>query len=391
MRTSEIEMSSDRARKSAQPASRVRASTPGRRDPSTPIFLILAEGQFGPLTSKTANSCIRYTPDSVVGVIDSRRAGKTANDILGFGGDIPVLANIEEGLRLGPTALLIGIAPQGGRLPEEWRATIRRAIENGMEIWSGLHTFIGDDAELRALAEERGVAIHDLRRPPTDLPVAGGRVRTVDATVVLTVGADCNIGKMTAALQMRDGLTARGNRVAFAGTGQTGILIDGGGIAVDAVIADFIAGAAERLVLESAKDADIVLVEGQGSVIHPGYSGVTLGLMHGSLPHAMVMCHQPSRVHVNNNPWVKLPPLGDLIELHEALVRHLRPAPVIAVSLNTYDLSERKAKAAIKAIEKETGLPTTDPVRFDPAPVVEAIDRFHRKRKRASSRRAARR
>jgi uncharacterized NAD-dependent epimerase/dehydratase family protein len=391
VRTAGVAGSRDHERKGAHAAARVTPSTPATRDPSTPAFLILAEGQFGPLTSKTANSCIRYTPESVLGVIDSRRAGKTANAILGFGGDIPVLADIEEGLSLGPTALLIGIAPQGGRLPEEWRATIRRAIENGMDIWSGLHTFVSDDAELRDLAERHGVAIHDLRRPPKDLPVAGGRVRTVDATIVLTVGADCNIGKMTAALQMRDGLTARGNRVAFAGTGQTGILIDGGGIAVDAVIADFIAGAAERLVLESAKDADIVLVEGQGSVIHPGYSGVTLGLIHGSLPHAMVMCHQPSRTHINNNPWVKLPPLSDLIELHEALVRHLRPAPVIAVSLNTYDLSERKAKAAIKAIEKETGLPTTDPVRFDPAPVVEAIDRFHRKRKRASSRRAARR
>jgi uncharacterized NAD-dependent epimerase/dehydratase family protein len=366
-------------------------ATPRPHDPATPAFLILAEGQFGPLTSKTANSCIRYTPERVVGVIDSRRAGTTVNDVLGFGGDIPILANLDEGLPLGPTALLIGIAPQGGRLPEEWRTTIRRAIEHGMEIWSGLHTFVSDDEELRDLARRRGVAIHDLRRPPTDLAVAGGRVRNVDATVVLTVGADCNIGKMTAALQMRDGLTARGHRVAFAGTGQTGILIDGAGIAVDAVIADFIAGAAERLVLDAAKNADIVLVEGQGSVIHPGYSGVTLGLIHGSLPHAMVMCHQPSRVHVTNNPWVKLPPISDLIELHEALVRHLRPAPVIAVSLNTYDLSERKAKAAIKSIERDTGLPTTDPVRFDPTPVVEAIDRFHRTRTRATSPRAARR
>lgn len=390
MRASGIEVSRDRGIKGAQSTARVRPSTPRPRDPSTPLFLILAEGQFGPLTSKTANSCIRYMPERVLGVIDSRRAGKTADEVLGFGGDIPVIATIDEGLALGPTALLIGIAPQGGRLPEEWRTTIRRAIEHGMDIWSGLHTFVGDDVELRDLAARRGVSIHDLRRPPKDLPVAGGRVRTVDATVVLTVGADCNIGKMTAALQMRDGLIERGNRVAFAGTGQTGILIDGGGIAVDAVIADFIAGAAEKLVLDSAKDADIVLVEGQGSVIHPGYSGVTLGLIHGSLPHAMVMCHQPSRTHVNNNPWVKLPPLSDLIELHEALVRHLRPAPVIAVSLNTYDLSERKAKAAIRSIERETGLPTTDPVRFDPAPVVEAIDRFHRKRKRASSRRAAR-
>jgi uncharacterized NAD-dependent epimerase/dehydratase family protein len=391
VRSTGIERSRDRGSEGATRGLHSAPATPRPHDPATPAFLILAEGQFGPLTSKTANSCIRYTPERVVGVIDSRRAGTTVNDVLGFGGDIPILANLDEGLRLGPTALLIGIAPQGGRLPEEWRTTIRRAIEHGMEIWSGLHTFVSDDEELRDLARRRGVAIHDLRRPPTDLAVAGGRVRNVDATVVLTVGADCNIGKMTAALQMRDGLTARGHRVAFAGTGQTGILIDGAGIAVDAVIADFIAGAAERLVLDAAKNADIVLVEGQGSVIHPGYSGVTLGLIHGSLPHAMVMCHQPSRVHVTNNPWVKLPPISDLIELHEALVRHLRPAPVIAVSLNTYDLSERKAKAAIKSIERDTGLPTTDPVRFDPTPVVEAIDRFHRTRTRATSPRAARR
>jgi uncharacterized NAD-dependent epimerase/dehydratase family protein len=211
-------------------------------------------------------------------------------------------------------------------------------------------------------------------------------VRDVKATVVLTVGSDCNIGKMTAALQVREGLTARGHRVAFAGTGQTGILIDGKGIAVDAVIADFIAGAAERLVIDSAKQADIVLVEGQGSIIHPGYSGVTLGLIHGSLPHAMVMCHQPSRQHATNNPWVKLPPLSDLIRLHEEIVSYLRPAPVIAVSLNTYDLSMAKAKAAIRAIERETSLPTTDPVRFDPSPIVDAIHAFHRKRARRGTR-----
>ncbi|MDQ4080481.1 MAG: DUF1611 domain-containing protein [Gemmatimonadota bacterium] len=352
-------------------------------------FLILADGQFGPLTSKTANSCIRYMPDRVVAVIDARRAGKTVHDVLGFGGKIPIIATLEEGLRLRPTALLIGIAPQGGRLPEEWRAIVRGAIENDMQIWSGLHTFIGDDKELRELAQRRGVAIHDLRRPPKDLPVAAGRVRHVDATVVLTVGSDCNIGKMTAALQIRDGLTARGHRIAFAGTGQTGILIEGWGIAVDAVIADFIAGAAERLVLDAAEKSDIVLVEGQGSIIHPGYSGVTVGLIHGSLPNAMVMCHQPSRKHINNNPWLKIPPLKQLIEMHETLVKPLRPAPVIAVSLNTYDLTDRKAKAAIAAVERQTGLPTTDPVRFDPAPIVEAIDRFHRKRRRTQSRRLA--
>ena len=345
-------------------------------------FLILVEGQFGPLTSKTANSCIRYTPERVAAVIDSRRAGKTSQQILGFGGDIPVVDSVAAGLarRPAPNALLIGVAPMGGRLPQEWRAMVLAAIDAGLEIWSGLHTFIGDDPEFAARAQAKGVAIHDLRKPPKDLPVAGGRVRGAGATVVLTVGTDCNIGKMTAALQVRDALKAAGRKVRFVGTGQTGILIEGWGTAVDAVIADFIAGAAERLVLEAAPGADIVLVEGQGSIIHPGYSGVTMGLMHGSLPDAMVMCHQPSRKHIGNNTWVPIPPLPGFIALHEAILAPLRKSPVIAVSLNTYDLSLRAAKTAIARIAKQTGLPTTDPVRFDPGPVAEAIDRFHRKR-----------
>jgi uncharacterized NAD-dependent epimerase/dehydratase family protein len=154
------------------------------------------------------------------------------------------------------------------------------------------------------------------------------------------------------------------------------------------VIADFIAGAAEKLVLDASHGAEIVLVEGQGSIIHPGYSGVTLGLMHGSLPHAMVMCAQPSRTHINNNPWIEIPPLPEMIRMHEMLVQHLRPAPVIAVSLNTYDLSVRAARAAIEKTRRQTGLPTTDPVRFDSEPVVEAIDAFHRKRARVLARRS---
>jgi len=340
-------------------------------------FLILVEGHFGPLSSKTANSCIRYTPDRVAAIMDSRFAGKTAQDVLGFGGDIPVVGTLADGLARKPTALLIGVAPQGGRLPDEWRATILGAIDARLDVWSGLHTFLSHDAEFAARAAQRGVALHDLRLPPADLPVAGGRVRDVDATVVLTVGSDCNIGKMTAALQLRDGLAQRGRAVRFAGTGQTGILIEGWGIAVDAVIADFIAGAAERLVLEAAEGADIVLVEGQGSVIHPGYSGVTLGLLHGSLPHALVLCTQPSRTTITNNPWITIPPLNELIALHDALTRPLRAAPVIAVCLNTYDLTERAALDAIARASDETGLPATDPVRFDPEPLVQAIDAFH--------------
>jgi uncharacterized NAD-dependent epimerase/dehydratase family protein len=175
---------------------------------------------------------------------------------------------------------------------------------------------------------------------------------------------------------MRD----RGMRVAFAATGQTGILIEGWGISVDAVIGDFIAGAAERLTLQAARDAEIVLVEGQGSIIHPSYSGVTYGLLHGSLPHAMIMCAQPTRTAINNHPWVKIPPLPQFIEMQERAVAALRPSPVIAVALNTYDLDEAAARSAVERVARETGLPTTDPVRFDSAPIIDAIDVFHRRR-----------
>ena len=207
-------------------------------------------------------------------------------------------------------------------------------------------------------------------------------MRTVDATVVLTVGTDCNIGQMTTQLQLLGQLRAQGIRANFAATGQTGILIEGRGIGIDAVIADFIAGAAEQLVIECAADADLVLVEGQGSIIHPSYSGVTYGLLHGSLPHAQVMCAQPTRTAINRCEWVKIPPLVEFIRLSEAAAAPLRPAPVIAIALNTYDLDDAAARRAVETVQRETGLPTTDPVRFGPEPVAGAVAQFHRERPR---------
>jgi uncharacterized NAD-dependent epimerase/dehydratase family protein len=340
-------------------------------------FLIVADGQFGPLTSKTANSCIRYFPERIVGVLDRVHAGKTVQDVLGFGSAIPVVADFARAQALGPTAILIGIAPPGGRLPPEWKSWLRTAIERGLEIWSGLHTFIGDDAELGPLARAKGVRIFDARKPPADLPIADGRAADVDAFVILAVGSDCNVGKMTAQLELRDELVRRGHRTSFVATGQTGMFIEGWGIAVDAVVADFIAGAAETLVLQGAKDADIVLVEGQGSLIHPGYSGVTLGLLHGSCPDAMILCHQPTRDYIGDyhgrEPWVPIPPYRELIDIYERAAAPVHSAKVIGICLNTYDLDEAAARVAIEKAASETGLPATDPVRFDSAPLVEAI------------------
>jgi uncharacterized NAD-dependent epimerase/dehydratase family protein len=351
-------------------------------DPRQHRFLIIADGAFGPLTSKTANSCIRYFPERIVGVFDRTEGGKTAHDVLGFGGAIPVVGDFAQGIALGPSAILVGIAPVGGRLPDEWRDWLKVAIERGLEIWSGLHTFIGDDPELGRLARTRGVRIHDVRKPPPELPVADGRAAEVDAYVILTVGSDCNVGKMTAQLQLRDELVRRGHRARFVATGQTGIFIEGWGIAVDAVVADFVAGAAEQLVLEGAQEADIVLLEGQGSVIHPGYSGVTLGLLHGSCPDGLILCHQSTRDYIGDYhgraPWVKIPPLKELVGIYERAAAPVRPTRVLGICLNTFDLSEREAGAAVARAALETGLPVTDPVRFDPGPVVDAIVRAAR-------------
>jgi len=349
-----------------------------------PRYLIYSEGQFGTPASKTGNSVIRYSGDHVAAVLDSRLAGKTCADVLGFGGDIPVVASIDEAVARGADSMLVGIAMHGAGFSDVLRSAIRRAIERGLVIWNGLHTFVSDDPELGALARARGVRVHDVRRPPADLHVGTGRVREVDATVALAVGTDANIGKMTVMLQLEAALKAGGTRAAFAPTGQTGIFIAGWGLCVDAVIADFISGAAEQVTMQAAENADIVLVEGQGSILHPGYSGVSLGLLHGSLPHALIACHQPTRETYRHNDWLRLWPLPEVIALHEAIARPLRPAKTIGVSLNTFDLSDAEARAVIARTAQETGLPTTDPVRYDISPLVNALVAFDTERRGAT-------
>jgi uncharacterized NAD-dependent epimerase/dehydratase family protein len=353
--------------------------------PEQPKFLILADGEFSPMTSKTANSVIRYLPERVVAVVDRVNAGKTVQDVLGFGGAIPVLGSMEEGLRRKPTAVLIGIAPSGGRLPDEWRGWLADALDAGCDLWSGLHTFLNDDPILHERAKANGRQIFDVRRPPAHLPVAAGLARQVDPLVVLTVGTDCNVGKMTGQLQLVRGLNERGLKTRFVATGQTGIFIEGWGTAVDAVVADFIGGAAEELVLKAAPGADVLLVEGQGSINHPGYSGVTLGLLHGSCPEALILCHQATREFIGEyrgEPWLRIPPLTDYIKMYELIGSAVHPTRVIGICLNTYDMSDAEARAACEKAARETGLPATDPVRFDPAPLLDAVVDAHAARVR---------
>lgn len=332
------------------------------------------------MTSKTANSVIRYQPDRVVAVLDRAQAGKTVQDVLGFGGDTPVVSSMAAGLAVGANSVLVGIAPQGGRLPEAWRDWLREAIDGGCDVVSGLHTFLADDPVLAAAAQRSGRTITDIRRPPADLPIASGKAKEIDGLVVLTVGTDCNVGKMTAQLQLVDGLNQRGLTTRFVATGQTGIMIEGWGIAVDAVVADFIAGAAERITLQGAEGADIVLVEGQGSLNHPGYSGVTLGLLHGSCPDVMILCHQATRKYIGDYrraSWLKIPPLSEYVTLYESIAGVVHPSKVVGIAMNTYDLSDAEAREACEHAAAETGLPVTDPVRFDAAPLLDALANAH--------------
>jgi uncharacterized NAD-dependent epimerase/dehydratase family protein len=333
-------------------------------------YLLLAEGFSGdPHYGKTMRGVLRYRRDDVVAILDSTRAGQTEDGV-------PVVGSVAEALPLGPTTALVGVATQGGRFPPEWVAILRTCVEHGIDVENGLHVFLADDTELWELAESRGVELRDLRRPPAGLSTATGENLAVDATIVLTVGSDCAIGKMTVSLELDLEARRRGLRSIFVPTGQTGMAIAGWGIAVDAVVADFIAGAAERLVVEGHdRGGDLLWVEGQGSLLHPVYSGVALGLFHGSVPHVLVLCHECGRTEVEGaggGPH-RIPPLRDLVELHERLALPARPARVAAVALNTRELGEAEARAAVARAEAETGLPADDPVRFGAAKLVDAV------------------
>jgi len=324
---------------------------------------ILAEGEFGVITSKTATCIIRYVPERVACVIDSTRAGSTAQSVLGFGGPIPVVGTIEDALAHSPEALLIGIAPRGGALPHEWREVLLKAVAGGLSIMSGLHHVVGDDPEICEAARAAGVRIWDVRVPRVPEAIASGSLRNKAGKVVLTVGSDCRTGKMTVAFEAARYLTGRGIGAEFVPTGQTGILLAGWGEAVDRVPGDFMAAVTENLTTEALGRAGIALVEGQGSIIHPAYSAVALGIMHGCCPDAMILCHQPTRSEIPGYD-VSIPPLPQLIRTHEEIAGLVHPSRVIAIALNTFDMDEAGAEREAARLEDATGLPATDVIRW---------------------------
>lgn len=337
--------------------------------------LILAHDKFTPIAAKTGVCLLRYRRADIVGVVDRSRAGSDAGQVLPEARGVPVLASVADGLELQPDTLYIGIAPVGGQLPDDWRPDLRLALERGMTVISGLHLFLADDPELGALAAEHGARIVDVRRPPAERRIATGEARFIDGVSVLTVGTDCSIGKMTTSVELHREALKRGLPSAFVATGQTGMMVGcDEGVTIDAVVGDFMAGEAERMVLACAQRGKrLVGVEGQGSITHPAYSGVTAALLHGASPDALVLCHDAARHERKGFPGFPLAPLREEIAMNEHLLKWTTGGKVVGVALMTPGLPDDEAKKAIQRTELETGLPTTDVVRFGPGKLLDAV------------------
>ena len=335
-------------------------------------YAVLAPGRFA-RDAKTAHGVIRYAPDPVVAVIDPEHTGKRVRDVVEYlESDAPIVANVGDALRYEPTALLVGTAPQGGALPPDWRASIRSAIDARLEIVSGLHDMLGDDDEFHTAARNAGTTIWDVRRPP-QVPLFAGDAYGIAAPVLLTIGNDCAVGKMTAALELVRAAAATGARAEFVPTGQTGVMVAGWGISVDRVVADFAAGAAEQLVLEAARrGGHPIIVEGQGAINHPAYAGVSSALLFGCAPDALVLVCDPTRKRLEGFT-ARCMSYDQTIEAHERLLSGVKPAPTVAIALNTRSLPLDRAIAEIDRARAETGLPVDDVVRFGADALYRAI------------------
>ena len=346
---------------------------------ATPLA-ILSEGCFGGIDSKTATGVIRYGDWPIACVIDSTQAGKSIKQVSGINCAAPIVSNFDEALLLRPKALLLGTAPTGGVLPPEWRATVLCAIASGLHIISGLHSFLKDDPEFVKAAAQYKVLLWDVRNDTDQAKlVAQKKVRPAKTKVITLVGSDCAVGKMCTALELYAAAKAGGIKSEFIATGQTGILITGRGIPLDRIIGDFMAGHVERAISEAIEEQspELIFVEGQGSLIHPGYSGVTMSLLHGCDPDALILCHDPALKTICDYPDVPMPTLPELIDIYETASSWTngmrKKARVLGVALNLSRFDQDEAAAIIAQVERETGLPATDPISFGVAKLLDKI------------------
>jgi uncharacterized NAD-dependent epimerase/dehydratase family protein len=329
-------------------------------------YAILAHGQFGSRSGKTAHGVIAYSDEPTVAVIDRSQSGQAVRDVLpALACDAPIVSSLADALPYDPTALLIGIAPPGGDVPPEWRAEIVAALEAGLDVVNGLHVPFGQDQGFLGAASRGGARIWDVRESPPEIPIFSGAAWDIPAQVLLTVGSDCAVGKMTVALELTRAARVTQRNAGFVPTGQTGIMIAGWGIAIDRVIADFAPGAVEQLVVQGARNHDLLIVEGQGSINHPAYGPVTLALLYGSAPDALLLVHQLPQTEIEGfgTPILHY---RELIAAYESLCASVKPARVIGIALNTSAVDDVTARRAIADASAQTGLPCDDVVRYGP-------------------------
>jgi uncharacterized NAD-dependent epimerase/dehydratase family protein len=327
----------------------------------TPYLLFLGDAA-DPLAAKVAQGIRDWRPEHALGQL--RMEGCNAD--MG----LPDMT-LAQARAAGAKTLVIGVANRGGVISQAWKKVLVTALEEGFDLASGLHNLLRDEPDLAAVAAATGRRLHDVRVPTVAYPIANGKKRR--GKRMLAVGTDCSIGKMYTALCMDREMRARGLKSTFRATGQTGILITGDGVPLDAVIADFMAGAVEWLTPDNDPD-HWDLIEGQGSLFHISYSGVTLALIHGGQPDALVICHEPTRKHMRGLPDYTLPSIEAVRDMALALARVANPACVaIGVSINTQAMDEAAARSYLAEVADRTGLPTTDPFRFGAGPLVDAM------------------
>ncbi|WP_413442620.1 DUF1611 domain-containing protein [Synechococcus sp. MIT S1220] len=344
--------------------------------------VLLQHGGLASLTGKTGLAMLRHRPGPIVAVIDPDHVGQPLVSVTGIDRDVPVVSELAEALPFSPEVAVVGLAPSGGMLPDAVRRDALAALKAGLHLASGLHTRLGEDPELKA-ARRADRWIWDLRQEPQQLQVGRARASALHCHRVLAVGTDMAVGKMSACLELLAAAERRSLPARFVGTGQAGILISGEGVALDAVRVDYATGAVEAAVLSASRDLPpegVVLVEGQGSLCHPG-SSATLPLLRGSQPSALLLVHRAGQVSIDRLPQIPLPPMKDLILQMEALASWARPAGapeqphVRGIALNTARLDETNARIAVEAIQEDLNLPCTDPIRWGAETLLDAVTR----------------
>ena len=337
------------------------------------IALLMHEGTDNP-GGKTGLAILRYSPLNIVAVVDQCHAGKSIRAVTGIERDVPIVASVAEAMTYAPTVLTIGIAPSGGILPRPWYEEVKQALKAGLSVVNGLHTAMATNPDISAQIQP-SQWIWDVRQEPTGLPIGSAAARSLPCRRVLPVGTDMAIGKMSTNLELCRLAHQQGLRAKVIATGQTNLMLGDDGIPLDTIRVDFAAGAVEQQLMRYGHDHDILFIEGQGSLLHPG-STATLPLLRGSQPTHLILVHRAGQIHVRNHPTIKIPPLPEVITLYEAVASTggcFTPARVMGIALNTRDLDATSAQQAIKTIIQQTGLPTSDVIRFGAEPLMQAI------------------